>query len=175
MAFHSPGGLSLTPQVLSSHTSLPRRSQRHLGFPSPRASSSGHRGCYRNHLTHTSKNQDPRQAGGPGRAGRTLACMPALSTRAPSTGWGKLPPGLSQLWLMIGGHHCRPSCSSLARQWRPGGSAAQGHCVHHLLQLAPEPLPSSLLILLQSCQDLWRPVGELAGLAEATTHVGPVH
>lgn len=54
-----------------------------------------------------------------------------------------LSPGSSAallLCLLLGGHF--------------QGSAAQGHRVHHLLQFASKPLPSSLLIFLQSHQNL---------------------
>lgn len=84
--------------------------------------------------------------------------MTTPSTRALGTAGGKLPPETSQLWLLIGGLLCRPSHVSPAGQWQQGGSAAQGHRVHHLLQLAAEPLPPGLLVLLQGRQDLRRRV-----------------
>lgn len=47
------------------------------------------------------------------------------------------------------------------------GSAAQGHGVHHLLQLAPEPLPPGLFILLQGRQDLRGQVGASGQASQA--------
>lgn len=47
-----------------------------------------------------------------------------------------------------------PSCSASCWAVSTRVSAAQGHRVHHLLQLAPQPLPPGLLVFLQSHQDL---------------------
>lgn len=50
--------------------------------------------------------------------------------------------------------HPGPSLVSAGQSPSVTNSAAQGHGVHHLLQLAPEPLPSRLFVLLEGCQDL---------------------
>lgn len=78
---------------------------------------------------------------GRGRRGPGPNCSPH-TWHSVQVGQG-LSPGSSGallLCLLLGGHF--------------QGSAAQGHRVHHLLQFAPKPLPSSLLIFFQSHQNL---------------------
>lgn len=93
-----PRGPSLTLQVFNSLWRL-QGLQLQLESTCPVASSSGHRGCCRHRLTHTSKNQDPQPGGR--EAGRTLARTPAPSIQALGTRRGRLPPGTSQLWLSL--------------------------------------------------------------------------
>lgn len=93
-----PRGPSLTLQVFNSHRRL-QGLQLQPESPCPVASRSGHGGCGRHHLTHTSKNQDPQPGGR--EAGRRPACTPAPSTQALGTRGGRLPPGTSQLWLSL--------------------------------------------------------------------------
>lgn len=106
-----PRGLRLTPQGFSSHPSLPRRPPARPRLPLPCGQQLWAQRVLRA-LSLTlarTRTLPPSPFQGEERARRMLACMPVPSTQALGTRQGRLPPGTSQLWLLVGGHRCRPS------------------------------------------------------------------
>ena len=102
------------------------------------------------------KSRDPRRREGDRGGEGDQDCTPGPQRRAPGMSGARLPPWTSQLWPLHRDHPRGPSHSPAGQAVVGDGSAAQGHGVHHLLQLAPEPLPPCLLVLLQGRQDLRR-------------------